>query len=206
MVGLIEVWDLMDPPVNVWVWGRVHPEFEGQGIGKHSWPENIKIRTFADLKGDLRQVYRAVDDAFRDHWGYVEQPEDETLKRWQHFIENNKEYDPSLWFLAMDGDEIAGLSLCKPHMTDDPQMGWVNTLGVRRPWRRQGLAMALLHHTFAEFQERGQQRVGLGVDAGSLTGATRLYEKAGMHVEREYLDFTKLLRPGKDISRQTLDD
>jgi ribosomal protein S18 acetylase RimI-like enzyme len=104
----------------------------------------------------------------------------------------------------MAGDEIAAISLCRAQITDDPEMGFVDTLGVRRPWRRQGLALALLHHTFTEFKNRGQKRVGLGVDAASLTGATKLYEKAGMHVSRQFDNYAKILRPGKDISTQTV--
>jgi len=47
--------------------------------------------------------------------------------------------------------------------------------------------------------------VGLGVDAQSLTGATRLYEKAGMHPDPHHqLSFFELeLRPGIDLSTQT---
>lgn len=84
-------------------------------------------------------------------------------------------------------------------------MGWVGTLGVRRPWRRKGVALALLHHSFAAFQGIGKQRAGLGVDASSLTGATRLYEKAGMHVARQFDRYEKVLRPGRDISTQSVD-
>jgi hypothetical protein len=50
----------------------------------------------------------------------------------------------------------------------------------------------------------GKARAGLGVDAQSLTGATRLYEKAGMHVAREFLAYEKELRPGRDISKKSL--
>lgn len=271
LVGYVEVWDLNDPPVHIWTWGRVHPNYEGQGIGatlmdwteqrarqaiarvpdgiqvimqagtvstyqpakhlfaKHGlepqrhfwrmvidlngdtqipqtqWPDGIVIRTYEDVN-DLRAVYRAEEDAFQDHWGFVSQSETEAMARWRHWVENDKEFDPSLWFLAMAGDEIAAISLCRPKITDDPQMGFVDILGVRRPWRRQGLALALLHHSFAELQNRGQLRVGLGVDAESLTGATRLYEKAGMHVARQFDGYMKVLRPGQDISRQTLAD
>ncbi|MEJ2749323.1 MAG: GNAT family N-acetyltransferase, partial [Anaerolineae bacterium] len=232
LVGYVEVWDLAEPPVRIWIWGRVHPDYEGQGIGtalmtwaeqrarqavtrapdgvqvimqtgtistyqppkplfrqigmelkRHFWrmvidldkaipqpqlPEGIVIRTFETVN-DLRAVYRAEEDAFRDHWGFVAQSEEEVLERWQHWIENDEEFDPSLWFLAMDGEEIAGIALCRPKITDDPEMGFVDTLGVRRPWRRQGVALALLHHSFAEFKRRSQKRVGLGVDADSLT-------------------------------------
>ncbi len=85
-------------------------------------------------------------------------------------------------------------------------MGWVNVLGVRRPWRRQGLALALLHHSFNIFQQRGKKRAGLGVDAGSLTGATRLYEKAGMHSYRQEDIYEMVLRDGKDLVKRNIED
>ena len=84
-------------------------------------------------------------------------------------------------------------------------MGWVDTLGVRRPWRRQGLAEALLYHSFRELRRRGRTSVGLGVDASSLTGATRLYEKAGMRAIRKFTRYEKELRPGTDLKTQMID-
>jgi ribosomal protein S18 acetylase RimI-like enzyme len=57
-------------------------------------------------------------------------------------------------------------------------------VGVRRPWRRRGLALALLHHSFAQLARRGATRVGLGVDAENTTGAVRLYRRASVHAER----------------------
>jgi hypothetical protein len=47
--------------------------------------------------------------------------------------------------------------------------------------------------------------VGLGVDADSLTGATRLYEKAGMHVVRELATYEKELRAGEELARQSVE-
>ena len=67
-----------------------------------------------------------------------------------------------------------------------------------------GIALALLHHAFREFKKRGQQRVGLGVDATSLTGANRLYEEAGMKPTRQINVFEKELRSGVDLSLRTL--
>jgi ribosomal protein S18 acetylase RimI-like enzyme len=75
----------------------------------------------------------------------------------------------------------------------------VNALGVRRPWRKHGLGLALLTHSFGEFFRRGEQIVGLGVDAENQTGATRLYQRAGMQVASEYVVYLKELRPGRDI-------
>ena len=148
---------------------------------------------------DLRSVYRVFNESFQDHWGYVERDEDEVLERWQHRLENDPDFDPSLWFLAMDGAEIAGIALCEMGLGGNPDIGQVDILGVRRPWRRQGLGLALLYHSFGEFYRRGITQVALGVDAESLTGATRLYEKAGMRLFRRLASYEKELRPGEEL-------
>lgn len=170
------------------------------------WPDGINVRTLRPGESE-REVYRVVTDAFRDHYGYVERPFEEAYTRWKHMCESDPTYDPGLRFLAMAGDKIAGFSLCWPtNVAGDDDMGWVGTLGVRREHRRKGLALALLHHSFGEFYRRGKARAGLDVDASSLTGATRLYEKAGMHVEREYVFYEKELRPGEDLAKRQLDE
>jgi ribosomal protein S18 acetylase RimI-like enzyme len=84
-------------------------------------------------------------------------------------------------------------------------MGWVGSLSVRRPWRRKGLAVTLLQHTFAEFQQRGQRKVGLTVDSSSLTGATRVYERAGMQTDQRTAVYSKVLRDGVELSTESLD-
>jgi mycothiol synthase len=169
------------------------------------WPPRITARSMIPNQEE-EAVYRADVEAFRDHWGFVEQPFEEDFPRWLHYTRNHPHYDPTFYFLALDGDEIAGMSLCVPKDNEVPDMAWVNTVAVRRRWRRQGLALALLHHTFGECYRRGIYKVGLGVDASSLTGATRLYEKAGMHVFRQYDRFEKELRPGHDLSTQAVSE
>jgi ribosomal protein S18 acetylase RimI-like enzyme len=140
-----------------------------------SWPERISVRTLHS--GDERTFYEVHQEAFEDHWEHVRRPYDE----WAHWMLAPERYRPELWFLAMDGDEPAGVSICFP---DDVEadVGWIGILGVRRAWRRRGVGRALLLHSFAEFGRCGFRRVQLGVDADSLTGAVRLYERAGMRV------------------------
>jgi ribosomal protein S18 acetylase RimI-like enzyme len=77
-------------------------------------------------------------------------------------------------------------------------IGWVGTLGVRRPWRKKGLGLALLLHSFGEFHKRGMKTIGLIVDAANPTGATHLYQKAGMHIASEFVIYEKELRPGRE--------
>ena len=269
LVGYIETWTTTKPPVHPWIWGRVHPDYDGMGIGswmlgwaeehirpamnelspglrfaprvgtyhksKESqklfedfgyhyirsfyrmliemdapppvplWPEELTIRTYHP-ETDVEAVFRADQDIFRDHFGFIEEPYEEGLARFKHFMTGRKDFDPTLWWLAMDGKEIAGICLCRPQAHEDPETGYVSTLGVRRPWRKRGLGLAFLQHAFGEFYRRGKRKASLGVDAENLTGALRLYEKAGMHVHMQVDTFEKEIRPGREISVQSLED
>jgi ribosomal protein S18 acetylase RimI-like enzyme len=165
------------------------------------WPEGITVRS-ADLERDARAVHEAEADSFSDHYGYVAQGFDE----WFYIKTQFLRAEPELWILAMDGDTIAGIALCSSERAGEPDLGWISTLGVRRPWRRRGLALAILHHAFMLLAARGKPRAGLGVDAESLTGATRLYEKAGMHVVRERYEYELIVREGRDLRTVELTD
>jgi ribosomal protein S18 acetylase RimI-like enzyme len=168
------------------------------------------MRSMADLPGthadQVRTVALTDQEIFRDHWGFFEQPAEEVVSDWRHWVDNDQEHDPRLWFVAIEGDQIVGLSLCSPTSPQDPQMAWVHSLGVKRPWRRHGIALAMLHYTFGQFYRRGTHKVGLGVDAQSLTGAMRLYEKAGMHPARQETLYEKELRPGVELATQSLSE
>ena len=164
------------------------------------WPPGIEVRELVPDR-DEWPLTLAMVETFKDHWGFVERPIEEDHERWMHNVRYNEDFDPSLCFLAWDGDQLAGASICWPHSIEDRDMGWVDELGVRKPWRKQGLGLALLHHSFGEFYRRGKHSVGLGVDAENLTGALRLYERAGMHSDpdRRYAVYELELRPGEDL-------
>jgi mycothiol synthase len=158
------------------------------------WPDGIALRSFVPERDD-RAVFEMVEQAFNDHWGHM--PGD--FAAWRHRKIEGENFDPSLWFIAYEGEQIAGGSLCS-----NSGAGWVDTLGILRPWRRKGLGLALLLHSFGEFYRRDQHTVVLGVDSQNLTGAVRLYQRAGMHIARENISFEKELRAGVEPSTQTL--
>jgi GNAT superfamily N-acetyltransferase len=176
-------------------------------------PEGIVMRAFVRER-HLPDLVRTEQQIFKDHWGYVHNDFDQSLAAWKHWIDNDPHHNPDLWFLAVERetllqngeDVIAGVCLCTDFMPEDPDMTYVESLGVQRPWRRQGLGLAMLHHAFGVFHRRGKKRVTLDVDAESLTGATRLYEKAGMHVQREDVTYEFVVREGRDLSTQVLRD
>jgi mycothiol synthase len=150
------------------------------------WPDGISVRTLE--LGDERAVYEAHMETFADSWEHerMDYPE------WSHWHLDATRYDPVLSFLAFAGDELAGISLCRE---DDvlAGVGWVSILGVRRAWRRRGLAAALLRCSFRAFADRDCRRVVLGVDGTSLTGAERLYERVGMAVADRFEIYEKTL-------------
>ncbi|HRQ37234.1 MAG TPA: GNAT family N-acetyltransferase [Chloroflexota bacterium] len=264
MAAQVDVDDTMSVPVAPRIWGRVHPDYEGMGIGtavlvwaeqraravfgrvpaeaqvqllvlgipetavsthqllqklsfRHVrdfyrmviefdhepplpvWPPGITLSNMAE-RPDYVPVAAAREEAFQDHWGHVSVPLPDAVENLRHWLENDLLHEPDGELLAMAGEEVAGLCLCRMGEYSDPDMGWVSVLAVRRPYRGQGLGKALLQQSFCQFYTRGFKRAGLQVDAQSLTGATRLYEKAGMRVQERVLDFEKELRPGKNMT------
>lgn len=157
------------------------------------FPEGIELRLFIRGEHDVA-VWQAQTEAFRDHWG----SHDVTFEEWQRSRFKDPEFDPTLWAIAWDGDEVAGFSLNRYRMG----IGWIRTLGVRLPWRKRGLGEALLLYSFGEFYKRGMKTIGLGVDAQNPTGATRLYQKVGMYPASEFVTYEKELRSGRDIDEE----
>jgi mycothiol synthase len=150
------------------------------GTPEPVWPAGISVRTLAG--GEERRIY----EAFMEVWQDTSDLPDESFEEWAHWLMREESFEPSVWFLGLSSDELAGFAVCRRD-SNDPAAGHVWLLGVRRPWRRQGLGHALLLQAFQAFRQRGWTRGTLGVDASSPTGATRLYEGAGMRVYRDTL-------------------
>ena len=172
------------------------------------WPKGITLDTYHHPDEDqLRAIYDADVEAFQDHHGFVPEDPIKGFERFKHhFVEAKETFDPALWFIAMDGEEIAGICICRKWSHDDKESGWISDLAVRRAWRKRGIGLAFLKHSFKVYWERGFKKVGLDVDASSLTGALRLYENAGMHVTRRYDKYEKELRPGKELGTVSLEE
>jgi mycothiol synthase len=148
---------------------------------------DVAVEVFSGQDDDARAFHDALDEAFADHWEHQGQG----FEEWWERHRASPTYDPTLWFLIRDGDEIAATARNEGNRNGG---GYVAALGVRRPYRGKGYAKALLQHTFREFWDRGMPRVTLGVDAESPTGATKLYERVGMHAESENVVFEKVLK------------
>jgi mycothiol synthase len=164
-------------------------------------PDGMTIRTLR-YPEEGRLAYRMRDEAFADHYGHIDDPDMKNYDRWAHHRFEGKQFDPTLWFIAEVDGEPAGFAWCRLGMFDDPKVGWIDTLGVLPAFRRRGIADLLLRHAFRDFYKRDMHKAGLGVDATNITGATRVYERAGMHIAAKWDTYAKVLRDGVELTRE----
>ena len=143
-------------------------------------PAGLEVRPAT--AADARAVWLADVDSFRDHWGGY----DESDESFQRFVDA-PEFDPSLWVVAWDQDEVAGGVINGIYPEENESLGvsrgWLDSVFTRRPWRRRGLARALIARSLVLLRERGMTGAMLGVDAANATGALGLYENVGFQVE-----------------------
>jgi len=183
---------------------RLRTELDRE-IPEPQWPEGFTLPAF-DIETELEKLVALDQEAFRDHWGHVERPFDEEVRGWQEWIQElGSDLDPSLWFVARAGDELAGYVVCEPEIPGDTACGYVSGFAVRAMYRKRGLGLALLHHAFRELKHRGKTAVELDMDSENLTGASRVYARAGMVPIRQMLLYEKRLREGEDLTVRSLD-
>ena len=142
-------------------------------------PAGLEVRPA--LPEHYRPIFDAANEAFRDHWCYILEPEES----FQHLLADPN-FDPLLWRVAWGGDQIAGMVLSFINKAENEefnrQRGYTENICVLRPWRKQGLAKALIALSLKALKERGMDHAALGVDAENTSGATHLYEKMGYRV------------------------
>ena len=139
------------------------------------WPDGVELRPLEpDRDGPM--LHAAEIEAFADEWDYVVLDYD----TWRKRAFGQSGFDSALAPVVWAVDEVVAFS--RNYAKRHGDWGFVGTLGVRPAWRRRGLGLALLHDSFGRFRETGETTVALGVDVENPTGATRLYERAGMHV------------------------
>jgi mycothiol synthase len=153
-------------------------------------PDGLEIRPV--VEADHRRIWDADTEAFRDHWDAGERTEEDFVGWF-----STPGIDTSMWRVAWDGDEVAGSVMSMIFAEENERLGvrrgWLEHISVRRPWRRRGLAAALIADSLRELRARGLDEAALGVDAENLSGALRLYESLGFRRYRTGIAFRKPL-------------
>ena len=160
----------------------------GDAIPELAMPTGLDIRPVTPEQH--RVIFDAQTEAFRDHWGYRVPTEGEF-----EALYGRTELDTSLWVVAWDGEDVAGVveNWIWPHENDELGVarGWLERISVRRPWRRRGLARALVTESLRRMREAGMTEGMLGVDADNPTGALGLYEGIGFVVVRREMTYDR---------------
>jgi mycothiol synthase len=176
-------------------------DFDDSNVTDATLPDNYRLVSFAEFP-DLRAFIDVQRDAFRDHWGWIETPIEDEMQSWQHLIDTGPDFDPNFWWLAFEGEQPAGviMTMTESHFGND--VAWVGVLGVRRNYRKRGLASGLLKYAFNAHKDRGAKGIALSVDASSLSNAVALYERAGMVTVEQRDAYELELRPGEGLTKQ----
>jgi ribosomal protein S18 acetylase RimI-like enzyme len=139
-------------------------------------PPEVQVRPI--LPEHYRKVWDATVDIFSGDW---EEPnhDESDYERWL----KSPHFDPTMWQVAWVGDEVVGHVL---NFVDDDEnrqyhrkRGHTEDIGVRKAWRRRGIARALLVRSLHMFRDMGFDSTTLGVDVQNPNNALRLYESAG---------------------------
>jgi mycothiol synthase len=161
-------------------------------------PEGLEVRPVRPEH--YRTIWEADEEAFRDHWGATERQEQD-FEAWQH----SPQFTPELWQVAWEGEQVAGMVRSFINAEENAEYGrlrgYTEFISVRRPWRRRGLARALIARSLQLLKERGMTEAALGVDAENPNGALRLYQSMGFREVKRSMTFRKPL-----LGRKTNDE
>jgi mycothiol synthase len=162
-----------------------------EGIVAPPMPDGIELRPAS--RDQYRTIWLASAEAFRDHWGEQEWTDED----WTRFDADPDNADPRLWRIGWAGDDVAGVVITTEQVEENELYGrarvYVDQVSVRRPWRRRGLARALLAGSLVGAREAGFTSASLGVDTDSPTGATALYTSLGFVPEKTFTSYRKPL-------------
>lgn len=169
-------------------------------------PDGFVTRSYRQEE-DLPILVDLVRDSFSDHYGHIEQSFERDLEMFRHWFESSPAFDPDRVLFAIDEATgiVAGSALPLTEYHRRPGVGYIDMVGVRRAYRRRGLASAMLRRCFRDYWDRGIKSVCLEVDGESLTNALALYERVGMRVHHSFVTYEKLLRDGVELAKVALE-
>lgn len=126
---------------------------------------------------DAATVHQILDGAFEGAWGYETTPFDD----WLAIEKSMAGYDPDLWALAeLDSTVVAAMILGRRSAAD--RALYVQELATEAPYRRRGIAAAMLRHAFDVAATEGYDDVILHVDSSNEHAAPSVYRRAGFEV------------------------
>ena len=155
-------------------------------------PETSVAGLSIGVTQDAATVHKILDAAFVGSWGY----ETVAFDDWLTVEKSFPGYDPELWVLAeLDGTGVGAMILSRRSASD--RALYVQELATAAPYRRRGIAAAMLRHAFDVAAQEGYDDVILHVDSTNEHDAPSVYRRAGFEVRCAFNAFARDLNAAR---------
>lgn len=160
-----------------------------QPIAERPLPAGVRLQCYTPDDGETMRI--VFNEAFKDHWGH-----EEVLREdWEKWFVGSDTFRSDLSLLAFAGDNAVGITFCTVNPDDNARSGRhecnIREVAVLRPWRKQGIASALISESLRLMRAAGLDYASLGVDTANPTGALGVYEKLGFAPVRRFVVYDK---------------
>jgi mycothiol synthase len=169
---------------------RISLETIPSNIGEH---KGVKIRAMQLTMDDIKLLNWLENETFKEHFDF----RPETIEETKYFVETNPWCDIAKYFFAyLDNKPVGhiGAGIDTEFVKyKGVKRGWIITIGVLKPLRRQGIGTALMLHALRFLKSKGMKEVELGVDDSNPTKAIELYKKVGFKIVKKDLTYLKII-------------
>ncbi len=155
---------------------RMRRELSGD-IELPRFPPWVAVKTMARRpdKKEAKAAHSVLEAGFWEGGGGAP-----IFRHWWNALRKDDEFDPSLVFLAMDREGVAGMAQCWTS-------AFIKDIAVHPRARKQGIGRALMLTAFHAFAKRGASNVDLKVREEN-ENAQRLYTSLGMRIVERVRD------------------
>ncbi|MFW6196752.1 MAG: GNAT family N-acetyltransferase [Thermoplasmatota archaeon] len=183
---LMKILEELDYEIVRYFFEMVRPNLED--IPGYELPDEIEIKDAK--KKHYRNIWEAAREAFKDEWN-----EPEWQEEWYEEWLESPYFQPRLWKIAWEDDEVVGQVRSyidkKENKKFERKRGYTENICVRKPWRGQGIAKALIAKSLMKLKEVEMKEAALGVDSENPSGALELYKKLGFKKRKTIKNYRK---------------
>ncbi|EFO79640.1 GCN5-related N-acetyltransferase [Oscillochloris trichoides DG-6] len=159
--------------------------------------EGIRITTVAELlehdPACHEKLWQLNNELMHDV-PHPDAPTEITLESFENWIFKNPNFLPQGFFVALDGSNYVGLSALWSSQADATEL-YTGLTGVRRAYRRRGIALALKLHAIAYAQQH-QIRTVKTWNESNNRAMLSINEMLGFVKQPAWINFDKQLREG----------
>lgn len=161
-------------------------------IGEHN---KVKMRVMQMNMDDIKLLNWLENETFKEHFDF----RPETIEETKYFVETRPWCDIAEYFFAyLDDKPVGHVGVgidTKFIKYKGIKRGWIMTIGVLKPLRKQRIGTALMLYALKLLKSKGMKEAELGVDNSNPTKAIKLYEKVGFRVVKKDLTYLKTISP-----------